>query len=223
MLKKLLSLFLGKQESLNTYNNHLKSSKKHVWIVDPVYSRVSWSITHMGLIEVEGVFREFEGYFTATPPHFKDIQGEFTIWVESIDTQTPPRDARIKSEAFLDVKRYPTIHFKTKKVRWRSLGRLQIIGDLTIKDVTKEVTFTGYFKGFSLKDPLFGLPRAAFEVEGKISRSDFGALWKEEKQLKSAEGVYLLSDEVKFSVKMELTTPKVREIYQQSERFQFQK
>ncbi len=184
------------------------------WTLDPYHSRILWRVTHMGLVEVEGTFKEFEGNFTATPPHFQDIKGRVVIKTASIDSHQPIRDGHLRSKDFLDVENFPEIRFEIKKVVPKALNRFQIEGDLTIKGITKSVVLQGRLVNYTKGDALFQMPKAGFEVQGSIRRSDFGVVWEQEKQMKSLEGNAVLSDEVRIEALVEIAPPGIIEAYE---------
>lgn len=141
--------------------------------VDRDHSKVGFEISHLVVSTVEGKFSDFEGQFTLGKKP-TDLAVNATINTASIDTDTKKRDDHLKSPDFFDAAKYPKITFKSKKVTG-SFDKLKIVGDLTIKGKTKEVTLDGKYTG-SIKDP-WGNERAAFKASGQINRQDFGLAW----------------------------------------------
>ena len=137
--------------------------------VDPAHSRVSFTIPHFVVSEVQGRFNDVKGSFVLD----KDIgksKVDVTVQIASIDTAEKKRDDHLKSADFFDAKKFPTMTFKSKKFTG-NLEDFKVTGDLTIKGVTKEVTLNGKYTG-SVKDS-WGQIRAAVKATGKINRKDF--------------------------------------------------
>lgn len=137
--------------------------------VDPAHSRVSFLIDHFVVSEVEGRFNDVKGSFNLENDITKSSVS-VTVPIASIDTGVKKRDDHLRSPDFFDAKKYPTMTFKSKKFSG-SLENFQVTGDLTIKDVTKEVVLDGKYTG-SVKDT-WGQIRAAVQASGKINRKDF--------------------------------------------------
>lgn len=192
-----------------------EKEEQQEWVMDPHHSRIIWRVIHMGLTEVEGTFKEFDGKLKGTPPHFHDLTGEVVIKVASVDSYQPIRDGHLKSKDFFDVETYPEIRFQIKRVVPQRLNRFKLEGDLTIKGVTKPVTLEGKLVSYTKGDALFKMKKAGFELRGTLKRSDFGVIWPQEKDLLSQEGAPVLSDEVKVEVHTEIGPPAMLEAYNQ--------
>ena len=115
----------------------------------------------------------------------------------SINTNEKDRDDHIRSDDFLDVEKYPNITFKSKSINKGKGNDFQIVGDLTIHGVTKEVTLDAEYEG-SAKDPR-GNERSAFTANGEISRKDYGMTWN--KVLEA--GGFVVGDEVKITLEIQ--------------------
>ena len=137
--------------------------------VDPAHTRVSFLIDHFVVSQVEGRFNDVKGSFNLDNDLSKSMV-EVTIPISSIDTGVKKRDDHLKSPEFFNAKKFPTMTFKSKKFSG-TLENFEVTGDLTIKDVTKEVTLTGKYTG-SVKDS-WGQIRAAVEATGKVNRKEF--------------------------------------------------
>lgn len=137
--------------------------------IDPAHTRVSFLIDHFVVSQVQGRFNDVEGHFTLSQDMSKnEIQA--TVPIASIDTAVKKRDDHLRSEDFFHAEKYPTMTFKSKSFKG-DLDDFEVTGDLTIKDVTKEVTLEGEYNG-SVKDS-WGNIRASIELEGEINRKDF--------------------------------------------------
>jgi polyisoprenoid-binding protein YceI len=114
-----------------------------------------------------------------------------------VDTGNPDRDGSLRSEAFFDAKKFPTIFFQSRKVERTGETNYRIVGDLTIRGVTKEVVLDAELGGFVTD--LKGFRRAGFSVHGSVMRSDFGIVWN---QTLEAGGV-AISDRVDLHFEIE--------------------
>ena len=119
---------------------------------------------------VTGYFRKFEGNAESTSDDFSGATVAFSLAVDSIDTNQSDRDQHLKSADFFDTANFPTISFAGKLVNQG--GDYQLVGDLTLKGITKEVALEVTYGG-TVGDP-YGQTKAGFEIEGKINRKDFG-------------------------------------------------
>ena len=107
--------------------------------IDKVHSSVVFSITHMMISKTTGSFLDYDGQITFSADDLAHSQFNFTVKAASIDTHNEMRDKHLKSADFFEVEKYPSIVFKTKKVVSLGDGKYTLVGDLTMKDVTKEV------------------------------------------------------------------------------------
>ncbi len=143
-----------------------------VWDIDPGHSSVEFVTRHL-LSRVRGRFTDFAGTIEvgANPA---DSAAEVTIQAASIDTNHEERDAHLRNPDFLDVERYPTVAFRSSRVRLFD-GTLRLDGDLTIRDVTKPVSLEVEYLGWS--DDPWGGKRGAFSARTEVNRDDFGVNW----------------------------------------------
>jgi polyisoprenoid-binding protein YceI len=143
--------------------------------IDPSHSRIGFVARHAMVAKVRGSFNEFEGggYFDAEDPAKSHL--ELTIKAASIDTRNPDRDAHLKSNDFFSMDEYPEITFVSTRVEPAGEGTYRVTGDLTVKGVTKPVTFELEYTG-EATDP-FGNKRIGFEGSTTINRKDWGVNW----------------------------------------------
>jgi polyisoprenoid-binding protein YceI len=168
------------------------------WQIDPVHTTVGFSVRHMMISNVRGQFTKVAGTITAKDSDPASVKVEATIDTSSIDTRSADRDADLKSANFLDVAKYPTMTFKSKKIEPAGTGKWKMVGDLTLHGVTKEVTLDVEGPTAPIKDP-YGNTRAGASATTKINRKDFGLAWN--KALEAGGAV--VGDEVTVSIDVE--------------------
>ncbi|MBL7891882.1 MAG: YceI family protein [Bacteroidia bacterium] len=145
------------------------------WTIDASHSKVQFTVTHLMISEVTGKFKVYEGKVVATKDDFSDSQIEFSADVNSINTDDEGRDKHLKSDDFFNAEKYPKMTFKSKSFKKVSGKNYKLIGDLTIRDITKSVEFDVVYNG-SIKDP-WGNTKAGFKLIGVINRIDYGLKW----------------------------------------------
>jgi polyisoprenoid-binding protein YceI len=168
------------------------------WQIDPVHTTVEFTVRHMMISNVRGLFTKVAGTITAKDNDPASVKVEATIDTSSIDTRSADRDADLKSANFLDVAKYPTMTFRSKKIEPAGTGKWKMIGDLTLHGVTKEVTLDVQGPTAPIKDP-WGNTRAGASATTKINRKDFGLAWS--KVLEAGGAV--VGDEVTVSIDVE--------------------
>jgi polyisoprenoid-binding protein YceI len=147
--------------------------------------------------KVRGRFSDFEGtlnYDEATPENSKVT---FSIKAASIDTNEAQRDTHLRSADFFEVEKYPTLTFASKRIVKKGSETFDVIGDLTIHGVTKEVTLPVTHLG-AAKDP-WGNQRLGFEAELTVNRKDFGLMWNAALET----GGFLVGDDVKITLSVQ--------------------
>lgn len=145
------------------------------WMADTVHSRVGFAVKHLIISEVEGNFKLFSGALQTSRPDLTDAVVEFTVDVNSINTENETRDKHLKSDDFFNVEKFPKATFKSAV--WRRVADQNYVveGDLTIRDVTRRVAFDVVYNG-TVKDP-WGNTRAGFKATTVINRFDYGLKW----------------------------------------------
>ena len=162
------------------------------WTVDPAHSAVEFQAKHLMIATVKGRFTAFEGTLEAGEDGVLRAYG--TVQTASIDTHEPQRDEHLRSPDFFDAAAYPQITFRSLTI-WPLGGpTFRIVGELTIKGITKTVELEATVQGAG-RDP-WGNERVALEARGEIDRKDFGLTWN---QVLETGGV-LVGDKVKILV-----------------------
>ncbi|MCZ7592424.1 MAG: YceI family protein [Kiritimatiellae bacterium] len=139
--------------------------------VDPMHTEIEFGVRHTGISTVKGTFNEFTGDFGYDPADLSTFRAEATIQVASVDTRVQPRDEDLRSANFFDAEKWPEITFKTTRAEEND-GKVTLYGDLTIRDVTKEIALPITIYG-PITD-MSGETRVGFEGATKIDRRDYG-------------------------------------------------
>lgn len=159
------------------------------WNIDAVHSSVKFDVTHLVISEVEGSFKLFNGTITSAKPDFTDATIDFTVDVNSINTDNEMRDKHLKSDDFFNAEKFPKMTFKSASFKKVSGKKYLLTGNLTIRDVTKPVKVDVTFGG-TAKDG-YGNLKAGFKATTKINRFDYNLKWN---SLTEAGGAVVGSD-----------------------------
>jgi polyisoprenoid-binding protein YceI len=165
--------------------------------IDPSHSRFGFSVRHLGFSKVRGSFEEFEGTIRMDEGDLSTLQASATVKTASVDTHEEKRDQHLRSEDFFHVEEYPTMTFESTDVRSVDGDQFTLVGNLTIRGVTKKVEFDAEFLG-SGKDP-WGNLKLAFEAATKINRKDFGLNWNAVLET----GGFLVSEDVEIRLEIQ--------------------
>lgn len=168
------------------------------WSIDASHSEVGFSVKHLMISAVRGRFAGVQGTVSFSEGDFANASASVTIDAASIDTREEKRDAHLRSADFFDVERFPTLTFTSRRVDRVSGDTFHLVGDLTIRDITKEVTLDVEFEG-AQKDP-WGNLKSGFTASTRINRKDFGLTWNATLET----GGVLVGEEVKISLDVEL-------------------
>lgn len=170
------------------------------WTLDPAHSSVQFSVRHMMLSNVRGEFGKVGGTVTGDEATPTAAAITATIDAASINTREAKRDEHLKSADFLDVAKFPTITFTSKKIEAAGPGTFKVTGDLTLHGVTKEVVLDVSDLTPPVKDPS-GKTRAGVTASTKINRKDFGVNWSKAMD----NGGVVVGDDVAITVDVEAT------------------
>jgi polyisoprenoid-binding protein YceI len=163
------------------------------WKIDPAHSAAQFAVRHMGISTVRGEFRKVSGSATYDPADPTKTSLDATIDATTVDSRVDMRDNDLRSPNFLDVAKYPTITFKSKRAESAGSGKLKITGDLTIHGVTKEVVLDVDGPTAPVKDPR-GNVHVGASASTTINRKDFG--------VNGAPG--MVGDEITITIDTEL-------------------
>lgn len=163
--------------------------------VDASHSSLEFATKHAMVTTVRGRFSDFDGTLHLDGADPERSRAEVTIKVDSLDSRSEQRDAHLRGADFFDVENYPTITFtSTRAARGRHEDEFVLWGDLTIKDVTREVELAITFTGTSV-DP-WGGSRVGFEGQTQVNRKDWGLNWN----VALEAGGFLVSEKVKLTL-----------------------
>jgi len=143
------------------------------WAVDPTHSEITFKVKHLMISNVKGEFKNFQANIDGED--FTKSTISATIDASSISTNNEDRDTHLKSPDFFEVEQYPEIKFVSTSLTKVDDDEYELVGNITIKGVTKEITLETEFGGF-MKDP-YGNEKAGFSINGKLNRKDFGLNW----------------------------------------------
>lgn len=149
--------------------------EKSTWTIDPTHSEIGFKVKHMMFTNVSGKFNQFEATIENQDEAFETSKINFSTDVNSVDTSNTDRDNHLKSADFFDADNFPKLTFTSTEIQKNTDGKYKISGDLTIKDVTKNISFETEYSGF-MKDP-WGNTKIGLSLNGKINRKDFGLTW----------------------------------------------
>ncbi|RXK48725.1 YceI family protein [Aquirufa rosea] len=168
------------------------------WALDPTHSEIQFKVKHLMITNVTGGFSDFNVNAESSDESFADAKINFTAKAASITTGNEQRDAHLVSADFFEADKYENISFSSTGVEKSSSDEFTLLGDLTIKDVTKPVKVHVEFGGVA-KDP-WGNLKAGFTINTKINRTDFGLNWNAALET----GGVLVSEEIKIAGEIQL-------------------
>ncbi|MDQ3674619.1 MAG: YceI family protein [Gemmatimonadota bacterium] len=173
-----------------------ESGTKTVWNLDPAHTLVEFSAKHLMITTVKGRIAEVEGTIHTNESDPQKSSVEVTLKGASIDTRNDQRDQHLRSGDFLDADTFPEIKFKSKRIEGDA-KEFKLTGDLTIRDVTREVTLDVEYGGRT-RDP-WGGERVGFSANGKIDRRDFGLIWNQALET----GGVVVGNDIKINIEVE--------------------
>jgi polyisoprenoid-binding protein YceI len=172
-------------------------SQAQTWTIDPSHSLAEFSVRHMMVSTVKGRFTDLSGTITLDPSDLRRSSVSAEIQANSVTTADPQRDAHLRSADFFDAEQFPTLRFVSTRVEPVSDERVRIVGDLTIRDQTREVVLDAELNGQGLNP--WGKPVIGFSAHTSFNRKDFGLNWN----VALEAGGVLVSDTIKLSLEVE--------------------
>lgn len=190
-MKKSLSLFLIAALCGGIVTAHADTYK-----IDPAHSSINFKVRHF-FSYVNGNFAKFQGTVQFDAAHPEQSSVSATIQADSIDTQNAKRDQHLRSADFFDVEKFPTITFKSKSVKVTGADSADIVGDLTLHGVTKEITLHAKLLGKG-KGMGGGMMTGWQITADPLKRSDYGLKWS-----KTVEGTAVVGDDIEITIDVE--------------------
>lgn len=168
------------------------------WAIDNMHSEIGFKVKHMMITNVSGTFGRFNASARTKGDDFSTAEFDFSTEIDSINTGVADRDAHLKSDDFFNAEAYPELTFKSTGILKKDDEKFVIIGDLTIRDVTKQLELEAEFGGIVV-DP-YGQTKAGFTINGKIKRSEFGLKWS----AVTEAGNIVVSDDIRLTCEVQL-------------------
>jgi polyisoprenoid-binding protein YceI len=150
------------------------TAQVYKWTVDKNHSNVKFTVTHMTVSEVEGTFKIFEGNVEVTKADFSDAKINFQVDINSVNTDNERRDNHLKSDDFFNGAQFPTMKFVSTAMRPLGNNKYQLSGNLTIRDITKPVTFDVTYGGTVNAGKG---KKSGFKAKTTINRFDYNLKW----------------------------------------------
>ena len=169
-MKQLLTVF-----ALLALTGASLSAQETSWKLDPVHSNVLFTVQHLVVSEVTGKFKEFDATLKASKPDFTDASIEAVVKTSSIETENENRDNHLRSDDFFNAQQFPEMKFRSTSIKKVAEKQYVLMGDLTIRDVTKPVTFTVNLLGV-IDGGKFGT-RSGWKATTIINRFDYKLMW----------------------------------------------
>jgi len=173
------------------------------WTIDPAHTAVSFGVRHMMVSTVRGHFQKVSGNVLWDAKNPEKSTVSIDVDIASIDTREAKRDEHLRSADFFDAAQFPKMTFRSTKVVKKGDEEYELVGDLTIKGVTRSVTLQVEGPTAEHADP-WGFVRMGASAKGKIKRSDFGMTWNAALEM----GGVVVGDEVKIELEVELQRQK---------------
>lgn len=171
------------------------------WTIDKAHSSVKFTVTHMVVSEVEGSFKLFDGTMENSKADLSDAKINFTVDVNSIDTDNEKRDGHLKGDDFFSAEKYPSMTFTSTSLKPAGENKYKLEGNLTIREVTKPVVFDVVYGGSAAAN---GSTKAGFKATTKINRFDYNLKWDKATEA----GGLVVSKEVGITVNAQLNKAK---------------
>ncbi len=173
------------------------------WVIDPAHTVSGFTVKHMMIANVTGVFEVTRGTIEYRPGDPGSVKADIIIEAKSVNTRIGRRDDDLRSDNFFSIEKFPTLAFRSRRVQNVRAEGFDLVGDLTIRDVTREVVLRVDGPTAPIKDPQ-GNRRVGATASTTISRKDFGIMWN---RTIEAGGV-VVGDEVKINLEVEAVEKK---------------
>jgi polyisoprenoid-binding protein YceI len=192
------------EQTMSTVQEETRTGTS-TWQIDPSHSLIEFSAKHLMITTVKGRFTSVSGTITVDEQNPDRSKVEAEIATATLVTGADQRDEHLRSPDFLDVEKFPTITFRSKRIQGTSKNpgdEFRVTGDLSIHGTTREVTLDAVYEGTG-KDP-WGGERVSFSATTKIDRRDFGLTWNQALET----GGLLVGNEIKISIEVQAVAAK---------------
>jgi polyisoprenoid-binding protein YceI len=167
------------------------------WVIDPAHTVSGFTVKHMMITNVTGVFELTKGTIEYKPGEPGSVKADITIESKSVNTRIGRRDDDLRSDNFFSAEKFPTLTFRSKRVQNVRAEGFDLVGDLTIRDVTREVVLKVEGPSAPIRDPQ-GNRRVGANATTTINRKDFGILYN-----RAIEAGGVVGDEVRINLEVE--------------------
>ncbi|MDB5156169.1 MAG: YceI family protein [Mucilaginibacter sp.] len=164
-------------------------SAQSTWKVDKMHAKLTFTVTHLAVSDVDGLFKDFDVTIVTNNPDFSDAKFTLVAQTASVNTEVEKRDADLRSANFFESDKFPTMNFTSTGITKTTPNHYKLKGNLTLHGVTKPVVMDLWYRG-TITNPMSNAPDAGFQLTGVIKRSDFG--------FGSKYSAPILSDEVQI-------------------------
>lgn len=198
-----LAAFIPKEnkETIQPVSANVQTASK--WTLDRSHSNVKFTVTHMVVSETEGSFKIFDGTVEHTKADWSDAKINFTVDINSINTDNENRDKHLKGDDFFNAEKYPQASFVGKSFKPLGDNKYELTGDLTIRDITKSVKFDVTFGGIATSSRG---DKAGFKAKTTINRFDYNLKWDRATEA----GGLVVGKDVDITVLLELNKAKAQ-------------
>lgn len=168
------------------------------WNIDPIHSEIQFKVKHLVISTVTGNFKSFSGALETEGDSFENASVSFEADIDSITTNNEDRDKHLKSDDFFNAEEFSKLTFESTSFTSTGDNTYELTGNLTIRDITKEVTLNVEHGG-TVDDP-YGQTKAGFEISGSINRKEFGLKWN----AVTEAGSVVVGDKVKLQLNVQV-------------------
>jgi polyisoprenoid-binding protein YceI len=168
------------------------------WTIDPAHTAINFSVRHMMISNVHGQFQKFTATLEIDETTPANTRVDLQIDVDSLSTRDASRDAHLKSADFFDIENYPTIYFHSTRVEVKDLNHAALVGDLTIRGISREIELDVEFNGLS-RSP-WGTSNAGFSARSQLKRNLWGLKWN----VPLESGGWLVGEEIQIRIELEM-------------------
>ena len=176
----------------------METATKTIWNIDTTHSNIQFKVKHLVISTVTGSFGSFNASVESDSDTFEGATINFDADIDSISTGVADRDAHLKSDDFFNAEKFPKLTFESTSFVKNAAGDFELTGNLTIRDITKEVILSVEHGGVVV-DP-YGQTKAGFELTGKINRKEFGLSWS----AITEAGNLVVADEIKLLMNVQV-------------------